>query len=156
MLNAIKAIIVVVVATSTMSVNVARYEKLQEKKSEDLKAHELYVEEKKEEEYLASQQAKENTQPVSVSSTEQGTGTFQLTAYTWTGNPMANGEYPYVGACASNYFSLGTVIYIEGYGTYTVCDRGNMASNVIDIYMNTEEECINFGRRYGVNVTVVN
>lgn len=26
----------------------------------------------------------------------------ELTAYTHTGNPMANGEYPYVGAVASN------------------------------------------------------
>lgn len=80
---------------------------------------------------------------------------FQLTAYTWTGNPMANGQYPYVGACASNYFPLGTVLYIEGYGTYTVCDRGGMANNVIDIYMETYEECIQFGRRSAL-VTVIN
>lgn len=80
---------------------------------------------------------------------------FQLTAYTWTGNPMANGQYPYVGACASNYFPLGTLLYIEGYGTYTVCDRGGMANNVIDIYMETYEECIQFGRRSAL-VTVIN
>ena len=36
-------------------------------------------------------------------------GTFELTAYEWTGERMANGEYPYYGACASNYFALGTV-----------------------------------------------
>ena len=26
--------------------------------------------------------------------------TLETTAYTWSGNRMANGEYPYVGACA--------------------------------------------------------
>lgn len=74
-------------------------------------------------------------------------GTYQLTAYTWTGNRMANGQYPYIGAVACNSLALGTVIYIEGYGTYTVCDRGGMAGNVIDIYMNSYNECIQFGRR---------
>lgn len=74
-------------------------------------------------------------------------GTFELTAYEWTGYPMANGEYPYYGACASNYFPLGTVLYIEGYGTFKVCDRGRMSDNVIDIYLGGVQECIEFGRR---------
>jgi len=79
-------------------------------------------------------------------------GTFDLTAYEWTGNPMANGEYPYYGACASNYFALGTVLYIDGYGTFTVCDRGRMADNVIDIYLGDPDECDEFGRKFGVDV----
>lgn len=74
-------------------------------------------------------------------------GTFELTAYEWTGNPMYNGEYPYYGACASNKFPIGTVLYIEGLGTFTVCDRGGMADNVIDIYLGDPDECIDFGRR---------
>ena len=74
-------------------------------------------------------------------------GTFELTAYEWTGNPMYNGEYPYYGACASNKFPIGTVLYIEGLGTFTVCDRGGMANNVIDIYLGGVQECIEFGRR---------
>lgn len=74
-------------------------------------------------------------------------GTFELTAYEWTGERMANGEYPYYGACASNYFALGTVLYIEGYGTFTVCDRGGMADNVIDIYLGDPDACYEFGRR---------
>lgn len=32
--------------------------------------------------------------------------TYEVTAYTHTGNVMANGEYPYVGAVASNDFLL--------------------------------------------------
>lgn len=74
-------------------------------------------------------------------------GYYELTAYTHTGNCMANGEYPYVGACACNSLDLGTIIYIEGYGTFTVCDRGGMPDNVIDIFMDTYDECIEFGRR---------
>ena len=76
-------------------------------------------------------------------------GTFELTAYEWTGERMANGEYPYYGACASNYFALGTVLYIEGYGTFTVCDRGgpSMGNNIIDIYLGDPDACYEFGRR---------
>lgn len=79
-------------------------------------------------------------------------GTFELTAYEWTGYPMANGEYPYYGACASNYFALGTVLYIEGYGTFVVKDRGGMADNVIDIYLGDPDACWEFGRKFGVKV----
>jgi len=81
-------------------------------------------------------------------------GYYELTAYTHTGNNMANGEYPYVGACACNSLDLGTVVYIEGYGTYTVCDRGGMPDNVIDIFMDTYDECVEFGHR-GADVYLV-
>lgn len=82
-------------------------------------------------------------------------GSFELTAYEWTGNPCANGNYPTCGyTVASNYFALGTRIYIEGYGTYVVEDRGGMSSNVIDIYMGDYNTCIQFGRR-SANVYVV-
>ena len=76
-------------------------------------------------------------------------GTFELTAYEWTGERMANGEYPYYGACASNYFALGTVLYIEGYGTFTVKDRGgpSMGNNIIDIYLGDADACWEFGVR---------
>lgn len=79
-------------------------------------------------------------------------GSFELTAYEWTGQPMANGQYPYYGACASNYFALGAVLYIEGYGTFTVCDRGGMPNNVIDIYLGDPDACWEFGRKYNVAV----
>ena len=75
-------------------------------------------------------------------------GYFKLTAYEWTGEPMANGEYPYYGAVACNSLALGTVIYIEGYGTFTVCDRGGMGNDVIDIYLGDPYECELFGIRY--------
>lgn len=74
-------------------------------------------------------------------------GYFELTAYEWTGEPMANGEYPYYGAVACNSLALGTRIYIEGYGTFQVCDRGGMGNNVIDIYLGDPYVCEQFGRR---------
>lgn len=75
-------------------------------------------------------------------------GSYELTAYEWTGNPCANGNYPVEGyTVACNSLALGTRIYIEGYGEYTVEDRGGMADNVIDIYMGDYDSCIQFGRR---------
>lgn len=75
-------------------------------------------------------------------------GIYELTAYEWTGNPCSNGNYPTEGyTVACNSLPLGTRIYIEGYGEYTVEDRGGMAGNVIDIYMGDYDSCIQFGRR---------
>ena len=75
-------------------------------------------------------------------------GTYQLTAYEWTGNPCANGNFPtqnYTVAC--NSLPLGTKIYIEGHGDYVVEDRGGMSNSVIDIYMGDVSTCLQFGRR---------
>ena len=73
---------------------------------------------------------------------------FQLTAYEWTGNRCANGEYPVVGySCASNYFPLGTRLYIDGIGERVVTDTGGMSNNVVDIYMGDPGTCIQFGRQ---------
>lgn len=80
-------------------------------------------------------------------------GSFSITAYTWTGSPMANGEYPYVGCAASSDFPIGTTIYIENIGTYVIKDICP-TSGVIDLYMDTYDECINFGRRTA-NVYVI-
>ena len=63
-------------------------------------------------------------------------GEYELTAYAWTGEPCADGNYPSCGyTVGCNSLSLGTRIYIEGYGEYVVEDRGGMADNVIDIYI---------------------
>ena len=73
----------------------------------------------------------------------------ELTAYTHTGSPMANGEWPYEGAVASNDYALGTVLNVNG-SNYVVADR--MAPGihgVIDIFMNDYDRAINFGRQYG-------
>lgn len=82
-------------------------------------------------------------------STGEYIGTFELTAYCATGNPCADGAYPQVGyTVACNDSRLWHHwIYIEGYGTFYVHDTGGMASNVIDIFMGSYDECIQFGRR---------
>lgn len=75
-----------------------------------------------------------------------GIGGMLLTAYEWTGRPCANGNYPTVGyTCASNYYPLGTRLWIEGIGERVVEDTGGMGMNVVDIYMGDEETCIQFG-----------
>ena len=75
-------------------------------------------------------------------------GVYELTAYEWTGEVCADGNYPSCGyTVGCNNLELGTRIYIEGYGEYVVEDRGGMADNVIDIYMEDYDTCINFGRR---------
>lgn len=37
----------------------------------------------------------------------QSLGVWDITAYTWTGNPCANGEYPHEGLCAVNGLPFG-------------------------------------------------
>lgn len=78
-------------------------------------------------------------------------GKYQLTAYTPTGNACADGQMPKANyTAASNDKKLWhRWIYIEGYGDVYVHDTGGMASNVIDIYMPSRNEAINFGRKYG-------
>lgn len=75
-------------------------------------------------------------------------GYWDVTAYTWTGNRCANGEYPYEGLCAVNGLPFGTKVYIEGVGTLTVADRGGMKGTYdVDIYMDSEAACWQWGRQ---------
>lgn len=73
-------------------------------------------------------------------------GECEITAYTWTGNTMANGEMPYVGCAASYDLEIGTKIYIKEMGDYIIKDKCP-TPGIIDVYMRSEEECINFGRQ---------
>ena len=81
-------------------------------------------------------------------------GSLNSTAYTHTGGNMDNGEYPYFGAVACNLVPLGTTIYIEGLGNFVVKDRIGHGSD-LDIFMNTYDECMAYGRRT-VNVYIIN
>ena len=81
-------------------------------------------------------------------------GTYTCTAYKSTGNACADGVYPCEGVTvASNDPSLWhQVIEISGTGTeydglYYVHDTGGMSSNVIDIFIDDYNACIQFGRR---------
>lgn len=71
----------------------------------------------------------------------------------WVGK-TATGMTPRVGVVAvdPNVIPLGTKLYIEGYGHAVAGDTGGaIKGNKIDLFMNTRQECFNFGRR---NVTV--
>ncbi|AFA47558.1 3D domain-containing protein [Acetobacterium woodii] len=77
--------------------------------------------------------------------------TIQCTAYTATGNATASGVMPTANHTVATWSGLpfGTKIYIPATGiTYTVEDRGGaVTQGIVDIYMNTYEECIQFGRQ---------
>lgn len=76
-------------------------------------------------------------------------GTYELTAYIATGNPCADGVYPQTGytAACNDPALWHKWIEIKGYGIYYVHDTGGMASNVIDLFMGSYDEAIQFGRR---------
>lgn len=84
-------------------------------------------------------------------------GTFEITAYEWTGNPCANGNYPEVGyTVACNSLPLGTTVYIEGVGYRVVEDRGAEwhGSNWMDLYLGDVDSCYEWGVR-SVEVYIV-
>lgn len=80
--------------------------------------------------------------------------TLSATAYCETGNPTASGVMPAVGHCAvdkinGQWIPFGMKIKIKGMGTYKVTDRfGDGRNNCVDIFMASESECWQFGRRW--------
>ena len=75
---------------------------------------------------------------------------MEVTAYTagdgyTPGVTMANGERVHVGAIACNDYPIGTIIEIDGTG-YTVKDR-MLNDGMIDIYMDSYNQAIKFGRQ---------
>jgi len=81
---------------------------------------------------------------------EPETVTFEATAYTWTGYRTATGTWPSRGTVAvdPNVIPLGSVLYVEGYGEAIAADTGGaIKGNIIDVYLPTEDECWQWGRR---------
>jgi 3D (Asp-Asp-Asp) domain-containing protein len=75
---------------------------------------------------------------------------MECTAYTWTGQRTKSGTWPAVGTAAVDpkVIPLGTKLYIEGYGPAVALDTGGaVKGNVIDVYLPTEAECWQWGRR---------
>jgi 3D (Asp-Asp-Asp) domain-containing protein len=78
----------------------------------------------------------------------------ETTGYTHTGNRTATGTWPKRGTLAVDprVIPLGTRIYIPGYGVGVAEDTGGaVKGNVIDLFFETRDEAIRWGRR---NVTV--
>ena len=80
--------------------------------------------------------------------------TLNASAYCHTGNQTASGVMPQVGHCAvdkinGQWIPFGTRIITEDGRTLVVTDRfGDGRSNCLDIFMETEQECWEWGRRY--------
>ena len=92
----------------------------------------------------------------SVSGITPVVSTKSVSAYTATGNRTASGAWPSSGytVAAGSSIPLGTVVYIPYFANYSnggwfvVEDRGGaITDGHIDVYMDTEAECISFGRR---------
>ena len=84
-------------------------------------------------------------------------GTFEVTAYEWTGNPCANGNYPTEGyTVACNSLPLGTELYLEGIGYRVVEDRGAdwHSYDWLDLYLGDVDACYEWGVR-SIEVYVV-
>lgn len=82
---------------------------------------------------------------------------FEITAYTHTGNPTRTGVMPKVGHVAVDprVIPLNSTIFIDFSGRwnhldgfYKATDTGGVIlGDIVDIFMDTEEEAIRFGRR---------
>lgn len=78
---------------------------------------------------------------------------LNASAYCHTGNPTASGVMPQVGMCACDkingeWVKFGTQITLPDGRVLTVTDRfGDGRNNALDIFMQSESECWQFGRR---------
>lgn len=78
-------------------------------------------------------------------------GTYEVTAYEYTGSTCANGNYPtpyYTVAC--NSLPFGTELYLDGVGWVVVEDRGAEwhGDNWLDLYLGDVDACYEWGVRY--------
>ena len=80
--------------------------------------------------------------------------TLQCTAYTHSTQPTASGVMPKVGMCAvdkinGKWVPFGTRITLPDGRLLIVTDRfGGNYDNRLDIFMETESECWEFGRKW--------
>lgn len=99
-----------------------------------------------------------NTPTVPTTSTEVGTAiktlTMESTAYYGHGitasglKPVRNPDGISTIAVDTDVIPLGTKVYVSGYGLAIAADTGGaIKGNIIDVYLNTHEECISWGRR---------
>ena len=76
-------------------------------------------------------------------------GDYMITAYEWTGNPCANGNYPSEGyTVACNDLPFGTEVYIDGVGWRVVEDRGGGGTGWMDLYLGDVDSCYEWGVQY--------
>ena len=80
--------------------------------------------------------------------------TLNASAYCHTGNPTASGVMPAVGMCAMDKVNgvtvpFGSRVTLPDGRILTITDRfGGGYSDRLDIFMNSEAECWEFGRQW--------
>ena len=96
------------------------------------------------------------------------TGTYkdvvycQATAYTG-GGLTATGSVPTYNPSGISTISvdpsvipLGSLVYVDGYGKAIAADTGGaIQGNIIDVYVNSNSDAINWGRQYNVPVYII-
>lgn len=131
---------------------------------------EQIVEEGTRESYVSNSRGPSNGVTSNTGSSNSGAGTsspagqtmtMQSTAY-YTGTVTATGTAPKRNpgglstvAVDPRVIPLGSKLYIDGYGYAIAEDTGGaVKNNIIDVFLNSREECMNWGRR-SVQVTIV-
>ena len=88
---------------------------------------------------------------------------FEATAY-YGGGITATGLVPVSANSAGRgtiavdprVIPLGSLVYVEGYGEAIAADTGGaVKGNIIDVYVDSYSEAINWGRKYGVAVSII-
>ena len=73
---------------------------------------------------------------------------LNCSAYCHSGNRTASGVWPQVGHAAADHLPFETKVTLPDGRVLTITDRfGGGFTNKLDIFMETEEECWQFGRR---------
>ena len=74
---------------------------------------------------------------------------LNVSAYCETGNRTASGVWPAVGMAAADHLPFGSKVYLPDGRILTITDRfGGGYRDRLDIFMDSEAECWEFGRRW--------
>lgn len=124
------------------------------KEKERYKKDEEIIKESQNEIVVEGQKQKERSKNMVLASRANGPSkrviSMTATAYTHTGNRTATGTYPAKGTIAVDprVIPLGTKVFVEGYGNAIAADTGGaIKGNIIDVFLNSEGECRQWGRK---------
>ena len=74
---------------------------------------------------------------------------LNCSAYCHSGNRTASGVWPAVGHAAADHLPFGTRVTLPDGRILTITDRfGGGYSDRLDVFMNSEDECWQFGRQW--------
>ena len=74
---------------------------------------------------------------------------MNVSAYCHSGNRTASGVWPAVGMAAADHLPFGSKVTLPDGRVLTITDRfGGGFTDKLDIFMNSEAECWQFGRQW--------